>query len=210
MENNTSIETLIENSLKEFLDMGIENDTQQKTKSRLIFPRYYSRGNAEDKRISEQELRFTLVRKLENESDFYYSVEAPTKKKYAFEGSKENSRSGSIDLCLHDSNGERTNLIEFKNKGGISDISKDLEKLLFDLESANNYFVHLDSSKSKSADKIHEEYKMALEEAKENSSECRPGEKIIANVTIFLFVISTGELHKYEINKKGQLNKVDG
>jgi len=209
MGNNISIEKLIENSFKELLNIGKENDTQQNSKPRLIFPRYYPEGKAGDKRISEQELRFTLARKLENESNFYYSVEAPTQKKYAFEGLKENSRSGSIDLCLHDSNGKRTNLIEFKNKGGISEISKDLEKLLFDLESENNYFVHLDSSKSKSADKIYEEYKMALEEAKENSSECRQGEKIIANVIIFLFVINTGNLHKYEIHKDGQLNKVE-
>jgi hypothetical protein len=204
MANNIAIETLIGRSLEDFLNIGEENNIQKNAESWLIFPKYYHGNNEGQKRMSEQELRFLLVRKLE-EAKIFYSVEAPTKKKYVFTGENENSRSGLIDLCLYDSEGKRTTLIELKHKGGISEISKDLEKLLFDLETEWNYFIHLDSSKSKKITDIEAEYKSALKEALENSSESRQGEKIIASVKIFLFVIREETLYECEINKDGIL-----
>jgi hypothetical protein len=71
MANNMSIETLIENSLKELLRIGEEGSIRQNAESRFIFPKYRSG----EKRVSEQELRFLLARKLEKQKEFYYSVE---------------------------------------------------------------------------------------------------------------------------------------
>jgi hypothetical protein len=201
MANNKAIEMLIEKSLGELSNIGEEGNIKENAESRLIFPK----KRKGEKRISEQELRFLLARELEKQKEFYYSVEAPTQKKYVFTGENENSRSGSIDLCLHNSEGERINLIELKHKGRISEIGKDLEKLLFDLETEWNYFIHLDSSDSKKITDIEAEYKSALKEALENSSESRQGEKIIASVKIFLFVIREKALYECEINKDGIL-----
>jgi len=203
MTDNSDIETLIKNSFKELLNIGWEDSIEKNTKYRLISPKYYHGDNAGQKRISEQELRFLMTRKLEEEN-IYYSVEAPTKKKYAFTGEDENSRSGLVDLCLHNSEGKRTALIELKNKGRISEISKDLEKLLFDLETEYNYFIHLDSSKSKKIDAIKTEYETALKEAKDSRLE----EKIAAGVKIFLFVIREKTIYKCEISKDGKIGEL--
>jgi len=197
MENNKSIEKLIENSLKELSRIGDENAIQQDAESRLLFPKYRNG----DKRVSEQELRFLLARELENQKKYYYSVETPTEDKYSFEG--DSSLSARIDLSLHDSNGKRLNLIEFKYKN--VDVKNDFLKLLCDLETDLNYFVQfVDNNNKDTIPSIENKYQEALASIHKNRKEIK------SNVKIILFVISTRIFYKYEINKDGLLNKVEG
>lgn len=101
---------------------NIQNKTSQ---NRLIFPNY----NNGTIRVSEQELRFLFIEKLNDileKENLYYSIETPTEKKYKFtEGRKdicpicdeENGQSANFDLVIFDSNREtRLALIEFKAK----------------------------------------------------------------------------------------------
>lgn len=123
-------------------------------RTRIIFPPYGEDQNGEA-RVSEQELRFTFVEaflnyisKSENEFDCKYSVETPTVGKYLFSYGKkvkelEEKRekveipcihkegiSGNIDMVIHDKEGKKLCLIEFKaNNPETEDIEKDLVKL---------------------------------------------------------------------------------
>lgn len=125
------------------------NDTQ------LLFPLKGNDDSEEDDtenndrgdkiRVSEQELRFVFVEQLNKEilggwKNVYYSVETPTIYNYSFGKSpdeitchfndKKKGRSGNIDLTIHDSNGKRIALIEFKCKNvSEHDFKKDFEKL---------------------------------------------------------------------------------
>lgn len=111
---------------------------------RLIFPPYSDEERDGELRVSEQELRFTFVDVFNeycripenNASDLRYSVETPTNGKYRFKNTDapqidDNSGiSGNMDLVIHDKNGERLCLIEFKaNNPEPKDIEKDLVKL---------------------------------------------------------------------------------
>jgi hypothetical protein len=198
MANNVTIETLIENSLKELLRIGKEDEIQQNADSRLIFPKYRNR----EKRVSEQELRFLLIRELEKQKEFYYSVETPTKEEYFFSGSIENSLSARIDLCLHNSEGKRINLIELKYDN--VDVRNDFLKLLCDCETEQNYFVQfVGNADDRTFTSIKSKYEEALKYILDEKF------KIKSGVKIFLFVVKTESLHKYEINRDGSLNKVE-
>ena len=94
MEND--VEKLILDSLKEVIELKCINDSNKTKTNKLVYPT--KRG--ELKRVSEQESRFLFIKKIETESDFLYSVEAPTKGKYYFTGKEENKRSGNFDVCL--------------------------------------------------------------------------------------------------------------
>jgi hypothetical protein len=200
MDNNTVIETLIENSFKELLRIGKENAIQQDAKSRLIFPK----KRDDKKRISEQELRLLLVWELENQKEFYYSVETPTEDKYVFSGSGERPASARIDLCLHDLNGNRVSLIELKYKN--VDVRNDFFKLLCDSEAEQNYFIQfVDNIDGGTIPSIEEKYKEAIDSISK--------EKIKSCIKIFLFVINTESLYKCEVSRDGilgKLNKVEG
>lgn len=107
--------------------------------SHLIFPKKRRNRGI---RVSEQELRFIFVEKLNQQikdKEVYYSVETPTE--HAYKGFKEgtpevadndiNARSGNIDLCIHNKKGERICLIEFKALNPkAADYSKDFVKLI--------------------------------------------------------------------------------
>lgn len=94
----------------------------QASGSRLIFPCY---RNGE-RRISEQELRFVFIEQFnqycdETGWDAYYSVETPTEWKYRFSGMAkphktegDDGQSAMVDVCIHDNQGSRLCLIEFK------------------------------------------------------------------------------------------------
>jgi len=109
--------------------------------TRLIFPPYGEDRNGEA-RVSEQELRFTFVeafinhcKKCEEAEGLRYSVETPTNGKYRFKNTDnphiyDNGISGNMDLVIHDKDGERLCLIEFKaNTPDPREIEKDLVKL---------------------------------------------------------------------------------
>jgi hypothetical protein len=144
-----------------------------------------------------------LVWELENQKEFYYSVETPTEDKYVFSGSGENPASARIDLCLHDLNGKRTNLIELKHEN--VDVRTDFLKLLCDSETEQNYFIQfVDSIVGRTIPSIEEKYKKAVDFI--------PKDKIKSCIKIFLFVIKTESLYKCEVSKDGivgKLNKVE-
>lgn len=94
--------------------------------SRIIFPCYSDRK----RRISEQELRFVFVEQFlqycnDTKWDTYYSIETPTEFKYRFSSAdntqekphkteSNDGQSAMVDVCIHDKNGTRLCLIEFK------------------------------------------------------------------------------------------------
>lgn len=126
--------------------------------NRILFPRTRNKKRDGEIRISEQELRFVFVEQLlkhiEKEKwDVYYSVETPTQHGYI--GFKEGNpkvddkygRSGNIDLCIHDNQGNRICLIEFKALNPKeADYQKDFCKLQHEDEGNNNilrYFIQI-------------------------------------------------------------------
>ena len=132
----------------------------EKANSRIIFPRY-STG---ERRISEQELRFVFIEQFiqyceANNWDAYYSVETPTKWKYRFSGEEKphktdgsDGQSAMVDVCIHDNNGKRLCLIEFK--AGNPDkfcYVKDLVKLYE--EGKLGFFVQLLESQNSGTQK---------------------------------------------------------
>jgi len=110
--------------------------------SRLVFPSY-ANGNI---RVSEQEARFAFVESV-LESDFFYSVETPTSRKFQFTGKK--AVSAQTDFTLRDGMSARILNVEFKKgvsfetKSGNT-LRKDVQKLLH--ESVPGMWFHLISS----------------------------------------------------------------
>ena len=133
-----------------------------KAGSRLIFPRYSKKYRGGVRRISEQELRFLFIEQFikycqnpETHWDVYYSVETPTEYKYKFSGEitplkTEDGRghSAMVDVCIHDKNGKRICLIEFK-AGNPEEFCyvKDFVKL--NAEEGLSFFVQLLESQNK-------------------------------------------------------------
>ena len=133
---------------------------KQASGSRLIFPCYSRTYRKEERRISEQEMRFVFIEQFnqyceENGWDAYYSVETPTEWEYRFLGEDKphkteagDGQSAMVDVCIHNSQGERLCLIEFKagNPEPFSYI-KDLVKL--SAEGKLGFFVQLLKSQNK-------------------------------------------------------------
>ena len=148
MTDMVKIETHVEKILKEtffrlyscYPQIGKEC-LDNSNNTRLIFPLYGEDQNGEV-RVSEQELRFTFVeafnnhcKKCKEAAGFLYSVETPTNGKYRFKNTDnphidDNGISGNIDMVIHNNEGERLCLIEFKaNNPKPKEIEKDLVKL---------------------------------------------------------------------------------
>lgn len=126
----------------------------QASGSRLIFPCYSKTFRNGERRISEQELRFVFIEQFNQYCDetgwnAYYSVETPTEWKNRFSGEANPHRtegndgqSAMVDVCIHDNQGTRLCLIEFKagNPEAFC-YNKDLVKLKE--ESQLGFFVQL-------------------------------------------------------------------
>ena len=107
-------------------DEKSKNASVQASGSRLIFPCYSKTYRDGERRISEQELRFVFIEQFnkyceETGWDAYYSVETPTEWKYRFSGEakphktkEKDGQSAMVDVCIHDNQGSRVCLIEFK------------------------------------------------------------------------------------------------
>ena len=128
-----------------------KNENTKNSKSHIVFPKY---KNNEEIRVSEQELRFVFVEKLNqnicDDNKYYYSVETPTGKSYVFdednggpkvvsqtdEEKNENNKgvSARIDLVImakDAGNFKRIALIEFKaHNPDVNDYRKDICKLI--------------------------------------------------------------------------------
>ncbi|MDR0834706.1 MAG: hypothetical protein LBN93_11090 [Candidatus Symbiothrix sp.] len=165
-----NVEKLIQTSLEELRQIDNEG-TPSQSNSRLIFP---VKGNHET-RISEQEARFLFVKQIENQPDFYYSVETPTSERYRFTGVPEpridpKGKSGSIDVCLYErvsDQYERKHLIEFKaHNVDVDDFKKDFLKLKYENngKTLTNYFVHiLKTFDAGTIDSLKKKYQKAFE-----------------------------------------------
>ena len=129
MEDKRHIEVIIKNTyevIKQVYTKQQErngNKHKENAGSRIIFPSY--NDDKKRTRVSEQELRFIFVEQFnlycQKEGwDAFYSVETPTKlKKYRFEKGKDpklrdDGRSASHDLVIHNKEFKRIALIEFK------------------------------------------------------------------------------------------------
>jgi hypothetical protein len=193
-----SIEEMIKASLEELKKIGNECDRSgSKQTSKLIYPK--KRNN--DKRISEQEARLLLIRELEKQDDWYYSVETPTSKLYCF-SNKDNPRivgegalSARFDITLYDKMFERKHFIEFKNEN-VKTVKKDFLKLICDENDRVNYFINVvykdDLSKRNTLKSIKEKYQEAVDYIKKEYSEHN------STLKIFLFNIKDGELIQFK------------
>ena len=120
-------------------------------KSRLIFPKK-SDGKI---RVSEQEMRFIFVEQLieyaRENWDVYYSIETPTEYNYRFPAdgvpechvTEPDGRSANIDLSIHNTNGQRIALIEFKHGHDFDAMNKDFLKLAMEPGDSERFFVGL-------------------------------------------------------------------
>ena len=147
-----SIEELIE---KSFNDL-IKAITTDGTSSQLIF----LHSNKGDVRHSEQELRQIFLRNVEEDKNYFYSIETPTKYGYRFSDTemplvKENHEkddkyeSARFEVSLYSKNNKDDLLthVEFKygNPDKKSGICKDFLKLVSEVKFTNekkNFFVH--------------------------------------------------------------------
>jgi hypothetical protein len=191
MEND--VEKLILDSLKEVIELKCIIDANNETTNRLVYPQ--KRGDL--KRVSEQESRFLFIKKIENESDFFYSVEAPTKEKYYFTGKEENQRSGNFDVCLYGEDKKRKHLLEFKamNPPDAS-YEKDFEKLMKDEEGLTNYFIQvIINSDNGTLPNIEKKYNNAIQYAVNKNKDNYKNSKLV----IFLCNIGGKKIWKYEV-----------
>lgn len=188
------METLIKKSLQELIKLESISNSKGVNYGKLVFP--IKSDGAE--RISEQEARLLLIKKLEEQVKYQYSVEAPTVKKYSFTG--ENKRSGNIDLCIYE-NGERKHLIEFKSHNPVqSAFTKDFKKLLYDVGGLDNYFIHILNDKNKrTIPSVEGKYREAINSFR--------GEKIKSSLKIFVCVLKKEEVFYYEVDKNGNLSE---
>lgn len=196
------IEDLIIATLKDLIDLKCITDANSETKNKLVYPI----KRCKNTRISEQEARFLFVKHVEDSSEYFYSIEAPTKEKYSFTGT--NQRSGSVDVCLYNEMLNRKHLIEFKAlNGGIDSISKDFEKLFDDEVDLNNYFIHiLRNTNSGTIGNVEAKYKEAIKHVGEKY------EKFNSCLTIFLCDINMKnkgvdkQIIKYKVDEAGKLS----
>ena len=103
----------------------------------LKFPQYRNL----DKRISEQELRFTLtnIHGQFGHPGLDYSVETPTEKEYSFSG--KDRRSGASDLSFYHNNEKVLNVELKAHNPDQKAIDKDIEKLVH--ENCNGAWIHI-------------------------------------------------------------------
>ena len=169
------IEEIIE---KSFNDL-IKAITTDGTSSQLIFPH----SNKGDVRHSEQELRQIFLRNVEEDKNYFYSIETPTEYGYRFKDSKnlevdKNHKKGKhqaarFDVSLYTENKIESlaSCIEFKHRNSKS-ICKDLLKLAKEVEltkEKKNFFVHYHyvketSWKSDTFSNLFEKYSKSVDE----------------------------------------------
>ena len=153
-----SIENIFEDSLKELKNRITQPSTNidGNITSRLIFPQYRDKSA----RYSEQELKQIFLHKIENNTNYFYSVETPTKHVYHFSDTemplvKENHEkddkyeSARFDVSLYSKNNKDDLLthVEFKygNPDKKSGICKEFLQLVSEVKFTNekkNFFVH--------------------------------------------------------------------
>jgi hypothetical protein len=202
----SKIEDLIKASLEELILIGSENggiaNATKKLSSRIIFPQYFVGNHTGHRRVSEQEARFLFTRELEKQKDFYYSIEAPTKKAFRFSVNGQiinpniapTGQSASIDVCIYNNKYTRQHLIEFKALNPNQEsFNKDFLKLFCDEDNLQNYFVHIIETYDKGTiDSLLKKYKTAFDFVSDSYS----GKK--STVEVCLCILSFKP--KYQMN----------
>ena len=197
-----SIEEIIEKSCNDL----IKALTTDGTSSQLIFPH----SNKGDVRHSEQELRQIFLRNVEEDKNYFYSIETPTKHVYHFSDTemplvKENHEkddkyeSARFDVSLYSKNNEDELLshIEFKygNPAQKNGICKDFLKLVSEVKFTNekkNFFVHCLSVKeesgwkSRSFPSLFKKYREAVDDIIKSNL---ISEEDLSKVTVYLLCI---------------------
>ena len=230
---NLNVEELIIKCLNELKRISSEGEIIKDQKSKIIFPKYYVGEHALNdntkKRISEQEARFLLTREIElgENTDYYYSIETPTKNRYTgFANKDENpvilnhddsaGRSASVDLSLYIYDKEnddfiRKHLIEFK-QGNPKTCKKDFLKLIFDEKGLANYYINIierdERYKGRTIDSLKRKYNKAIEELKKENIKLQYS----SILKIYLFNINDGELitsNKIDINNNTNIISYD-
>ena len=154
------IEEIIE---KSFNDL-IKAITTDGTSSQLIFPKYRNKTV----RYSEQELKQIFLKNVEEDKNYFYSIETPTEYGYRFSDTEmplvkethekdDKYESARFDVSLYSKNNKDDLLthVEFKygNPDKKSGICKDFLKLVSEVKFTNekkNFFVHYLSVKEES------------------------------------------------------------
>ena len=197
-----SIEKLIE---KSFNDL-IKAITTDGSASQLIFPH----SNKGDVRHSEQELKQIFLRNVEEDKNYFYSIETPTEYGYRFSDTemplvKENHEkddkyeSARFDVSLYSKNNKDDLLthVEFKygNPDKKSGICKDFLKLVSEVKFTNekkNFFVHYLSVKeesgwkSRSFPSLFKKYREAVDDIIKSDL---INEEDLSKVTVYLLCI---------------------
>ena len=190
------VEKLIEATLKDMIDMQSITTATSQTKSKLVYP--VKRDGTT--RISEQEARFLFVKHVDLSTEYFYSIEVPTKREFMFTG--ETPLSGNVDVCLYE-NGKRKHLIEFKALNpDQKSFSKDFEKLFYDEDGLDNYFVNiLKNTDRGTIPSIEDKYKKAIENSREKYKTLK------SRLKIFVCVIEKRNITKYEVDENGSISK---
>lgn len=190
------IEEIIE---KSFNDL-IKAITTDGTSSQLIFPH----SNKGDVRHSEQELKQIFLRNVEEDKNYFYSIETPTEYGYRFKDSKnlevdKNHKKGKhqaarFDVSLYTENKIESlaSCIEFKHRNSKS-ICKDLLKLAKEVEltkEKKNFFVHYHyvketSWKSDTFSNLFEKYSKSVDEIESKIE----NKEDLSKVTVYLLCI---------------------
>jgi len=125
---------------------------------RLIFPM----KRDEVKRISEQESKL-LYGSILNRTNYYYSIETPTKGSYSFSGSKSISARSDLSLyCIENNTLTKIANVELKF-GMVEDnlIKKDIEKLIRE-NIVGNWFHTIKNINLGTIGKIFEKFKISF------------------------------------------------
>ena len=205
-----SIENIIEDSLKELKNRITQpsTNTDKNITSRLIFPQYRDKSA----RYSEQELKQIFLHKIENNMNYFYSLETPTKHVYRFTKSEnlkvkipddnntdDKYESARFDVSLYSENNidSLASCIEFKHnnpdekKGICKDFLKLAKEVKFTKEK-KNFFVHYHYLKSENSwpsnsfKSIFGKYRNSVEYIAENHLEDKTD---LENVTVYLVCI---------------------
>ena len=206
-----TIEELIEEALKDIANLVLNSEVS----TRIIMPHYRTaEENAEAAKIrySEQELKENFLRKVEKESEFYYSVETPSKKVYSISNSEkpavkvekakeDHFESARFDVSLYKEAKPESlkSHIEFKHDNkDEKEVEKDFVKLSQEIvEGEKNYFVHYLVKGSKKWESV--SFPSIMKKYSEALNNNYIYKEALKNVVIYLMIVNTGDEKSYTI-----------
>lgn len=161
-ETNNYLFELIKETAVELLKIYFE---KSKRKTLLKIPEY---RRTENKRISEQELRFVMTNLHGKfaKTNLYYSVETPTSEEYGFSGL--GKRSASSDLSFYENDVKVLNMELKAHNPKPIEIKKDIEKLV--RENCNGAWIHIFETENRGTVKsLFQKFDLAFENFKNSN-----------------------------------------